>query len=1037
MRVAEAPTSGVRTESSVGVLHVDDEPDFAEMTAEYLERDNPSFEVTTANDPAEALSLLEDRGKDFDCVVSDYSMPGKNGIELLSEVREGHPELPFILFTGKGSEEVASEAISKGVTDYLQKEPSTEQYKMLANRIENAVNMRRSERELRESCRRLNMFFEKSPLGVIEWDEEFRLVRMNERAEEILGYGESEIEGGSWERIVPESDREEVAEVVDDLLGNAGGYHSVNENVTKDDETVVCEWHNRVVTDELDETVAVFSQFQDVTDRAERESELERYETFIESTSDVVLHLDEDGTILYNNSSTRQLSGYDSEETIGDGVFEYVHPDDRERAAERLRLLSNDPEKDIDTMELRMLDADGDYVWVEAVGTDRTGTDVGGFVVSARDITERKEREKELERYEALVDNTTDLITLVDEEGEVLYQSPSSERVLGYDPEEAVGNNVFDLVHPDDRERVEDEFSELIENPEAEIGDSEYRFLRADGDYVWFKGSVTDRRNTALSGLLTVARDITDRKKRERELERSQDLLRKTERIASTGGWELDVGMNDLRWTGGTREIHGVPDDYEPTLDEAIDFYHPDDRETIRRAVERCRDEGEPFDEELRIYAQEGRMKWVHTRGEPIRVPDSGSDSGSGSDPDTEEGEIGCVRGSIQDVTEEKGREMELLRNNMAVRGLYETTADPDLSFDDKVEMVLESCRSRLDLEYAFVMEIDPEAGTQKITHARGAHEFLQPGESCPLEETYCRETIEGDGLLAVLEAEEDDRVAEEAYGEFGLGSYIGAKLSVDDELHGTLCFADEEPREKPFTEFERTLVELMSKWVSYELERRESNERLRRQKERLDDFASVVSHDLRSPLTVLMGNLELAEETGETDYLDSCRDAVDRMESIIDDLLSLARDVDDTGETEAVALADVTEECWRNTDTKDAKLRVETENSIMANRGKLRQMLENLLRNSVVHGGDDVTVTVSDLPGGNGFRIEDDGVGIPEDERASVFEPGYATGESGTGLGMYIVKQVAEAHGWGVEVVDGEEGGAAFEVTGVRRAES
>ena len=127
---------------SIHILHVDDDRDFAELTASFLKRDDDRFSIEIETHADTALDALTDRR--FDCVISDYDMPNQNGIQFLEAVREDYPELPFILFTGKGSEAVASEAISAGVTDYLQKESGTEQYTVLANRIRNVVERARA-----------------------------------------------------------------------------------------------------------------------------------------------------------------------------------------------------------------------------------------------------------------------------------------------------------------------------------------------------------------------------------------------------------------------------------------------------------------------------------------------------------------------------------------------------------------------------------------------------------------------------------------------------------------------------------------------------------------------------------------------------------------------------------------------------------------------------------------------------------------------------------------------------------------------------
>jgi len=215
------------TIDTIHVLHVDDEPDFADMAATVLEMENERFIVETASSAAAGLEQFRD---EIDCIVSDYDMPGKNGIEFLESVRAECPDIPFILYTGKGSEEVASAAISAGVTDYLQKETGSDQYTVLANRIENAVRQTRSQEALAESEQRLSLFIEQSSLGVIEWDENFDIVQANDAATDILGYTEAELKGESWESIVGETDRDQVEDVVESLLDAEAGYHSVNKN---------------------------------------------------------------------------------------------------------------------------------------------------------------------------------------------------------------------------------------------------------------------------------------------------------------------------------------------------------------------------------------------------------------------------------------------------------------------------------------------------------------------------------------------------------------------------------------------------------------------------------------------------------------------------------------------------------------------------------------------------------------------------------------------------------------------------------------
>lgn len=198
---------------------------------------------------------------------------------------------------------------------------------------------------------------------------------------------------------------------------------------------------------------------------------------------------------------------------------------------------------------------------------------------------------------------------------------------------------------------------------------------------------------------------------------------------------------------------------------------------------------------------------------------------------------------------------------------------------------------------------------------------------------------------------------------------------------------------------------------------------------ERLEEFASVLSHDLRNPLQVARGRLELADENQDGDHLTEIERALDRMQTLIEDLHALARDGEGGDDREPVDVHAVSTDCWRNVDTADATLDCETTRVVSAERSRFQQLLENLFRNAVEHGGTDVTVTVGDVA--EGFHVSDDGVGIPEDARDDVFDPDYSTGSDGTGIGLRIVEEVATAHDWDVEVMEGPDGGTRVEVTG------
>ena len=206
--------------------------------------------------------------------------------------------------------------------------------------------------------------------------------------------------------------------------------------------------------------------------------------------------------------------------------------------------------------------------------------------------------------------------------------------------------------------------------------------------------------------------------------------------------------------------------------------------------------------------------------------------------------------------------------------------------------------------------------------------------------------------------------------------------------------------------------------------------DQLRQQNERLEEFAQTVSHDLRNPLEVALGYLDAAvndEAVGREAALDEVESALDRMDRIVDDVLTMARQGQAVVDTDPVSLETVARSAWDNVDTGDADLVVESDATLQADRSRLSQLLENLHRNAVEHGPGgserDLTVTVGELERA-GFYVEDDGSGIPPDRREAALEVGYTTADDGTGLGLALVERIAGAHGWSVDLDESETGG-------------
>ncbi|MEF8974496.1 MAG: PAS domain-containing protein [Haloarcula sp.] len=312
--------------NTIRLLHVDDEPDFAETAAAFLERENDRLRVETASNAEEALERLEAAA--FDCIVSDYDMPGRTGIEFLEAVREEYPDLPLVLFTGKGSEEVASDAISAGVTDYLQKEGGTDQYTLLANRVQNAVSARQSATEAKRRRHRLEQVLKTVPSCVVQLDRDGQFVFANQRAVDVLGLSQSEVEDRTyndpeWEIRDLDGDPIPDAELpFRQVLDTGDPLYDARHRIRWPDGTErVLSVNGAPLLDDDGAVESVVFTLTDITGRRERKRDLEvmerRLEAILENTTTPMFMKDDEGRYIFVNHGYREMAGLTDGEIVG------------------------------------------------------------------------------------------------------------------------------------------------------------------------------------------------------------------------------------------------------------------------------------------------------------------------------------------------------------------------------------------------------------------------------------------------------------------------------------------------------------------------------------------------------------------------------------------------------------------------------------------------------------------------------------------------------------------------------------------------
>ena len=466
----------------------------------------------------------------------------------------------------------------------------------------------------------------------------------------------------------------------------------------------------------------------------------------------------------------------------------------------------------------------------------------------------------------------------------------------------------------------------------------------------------------------------------------------------------FDSSGNLVEWNAVTERLSGYTPEELETM-HATDFFEASDRTRINEAISELTQTGEARLEAL-LLTKNGDQIPYEFRGRLL--PDGSGFVGIGRDISTNRAEQAAAR-----------------HREAVLRKMYEIISDRDRSFAEQVRALLELGREEINIEYGTLSQI---RGSEYLFEFVSADdESITEGDIVSLSATNCEIAVNREQTVVVGDIARDTpkETDREGYTEWGISCYLGAPVFTDNGVYGTFCFYDTDTREC-FTEWEVTLVDLMSQWVSHELRHQQARRRLEQQNSKLEQFASVVSHDLRNPLNVLT----LGLEDDGTDTAKRNLRAVARMEALIDDLLLLARAGKGIDTTTEIALAPLVRRAWEGVETKDATLVVETDMRMQADERRLEQLLENLFRNAIEHARADVTVTVGRVTGG--FYVEDDGPGISSTNRDDVFEGGFSTKSDGTGFGLSIVREIATAHGWSVHLTESSSGGARFEFTDV-----
>ena len=809
-------------------------------------------------------------------------------------------------------------------------------------------------------------------------NEAGELCTVNDAWVEMLGYDRDAVEGEPFETFLTAGSADRFRSLFRECKDDGEGVGVEFELRHADGHTVVVSLDGRIEYDDGGEFVRAHCQCYDITERKEREWELERKQRRIRGLFDaspegIIVH-DETGNIIDANDRTIENLGYTRE------ALQSMNVADIEVRVDREELQARWQEMDVDdywAVEGRHRREDGSTfpveVWITRVELDEEDH----YIALSRDITERKERERELERHERLVENSTDVPTIIDADGEITYVSPTVQRVLGHDPDDLTGKAVYEFIHPGDHETA----TEALESVRAEPDEPhtvELRFRRADGSWDWIEARMRSLlHDDVLDGILVNTREVTDRKERERELDEQRQkystlVEQSQEGVVIVQDKEfkfVNQAMTEL--TGQERKsLLGQP------------FYEimtPEYRELVQQRYEqRVRGESPPQEYDIEIVTDDGEQRHIELEVSQI----------------TYQGEPATMA-TFNDITDRKEREQALERYERLVEnlpiGVYQNTAGPEGEFtllnDAMVEMFDAESKAHLREHAVQDLYVDPD--DREIFSDRLAEEGVVKNEELRLE-TLTGEEMWG-AVTAIAREVDNERV------------FDGAIQDITDRK-----------------EYERQLEE---------------------QRDNLDVLNQVLRHDIRNDLQLVTAYADLvsdhADESGQG-YVETIHEGAEHAV----ELTRTARDMADvmlrsTEDRQRVCLRDTLERELEEVRSTHTEAVVTVDGAvpavdILAN-DMLDSVFRNLLKNAIQHNDKDVpevVVTATDGPERVTVRVADNGPGIPDDQKEDIFGKGEKGLESeGTGLGLYLVETLVDAYGGDVYVEDNDPEGAVFVV--------
>ena len=991
------------------------------------------FTYQVANSVLEAKEVL--KSHTFDAIVSDFYLGDGTAFEIL----ELKMDIPIVVVTGTGTEEIAVEALKKGAYDYIIKDVDGYYLKMLPVTVENTLRRFQAEKELKEYHANLKRLVEErtqelkkeievrklaeetirvseirhrtlfeSAADAIFIMKENKFIDCNNATTQMFGCVDKAdiLDHSPWEFSPPnqpdgQDSKQKATSYIDAAIsGTAQQFYW--QHIKKDGSPFDAEVSLNKIT--LNLTTYVQAIVRDITSNKKLEDELKdseiRYRTLFENSSEFLFTLDLKGNFTDVNKSAEVLTGYPKSELLKMNFKDYTH----KKEHKKLFLIFNNIYKTGIPVQ---------NVYVEATIKDnlkkyfeislsllRTADQIIGYQGSSKDITERKFAEDKLkeseEYFRALIENSNDVISILDEKGNIMYESPAHKKVLGYDTGDLIGSNVFELVHPDDKEQIHLQFAGLLKQPGG-IEQVHFRFLHKEGYWIYLEGAGRNLlKSHEVNGIVVNYRDVTQRKKIEQLVIEERNLS--DSMLSSLPGvfYVLDEEGKFMRWNRNM-EIVSERSTEELGSMSALKLFEGEDKILIAQRIQKVFETGEG-DAEAHIESVSGSRIPYYFTG--VKVILEGKER---------------LMGMGLDITKRIHTEKELKKLNLAIEQSPVCVVITDI--DGNIEYANQQFSKLTGYSVKEALGQNPRflnAGTQPKEYYKELWETINSGK--------------------IWEGEFHNKMAN---GELFWENAIISPIK------------DEKGQITNFVAVKENITEKKKMWndLIFAKEKAEESDRLK------TAFLHNISHEIRTPMNGILGFTTLLLEPGLTgeeqhNYIDVIKKSGDRMLNTVKNLMDISM-IESKQVKISISNTNVNDQINNlylffkpEVEIKGIQLSIKhnlplQKAIIKTDKEKLNSVLTNLVKNAIKYSEDGRIEFGYEKKGKYlEFFVKDTGIGIHKDRHQAIFDRFVQadiedkSALEGTGLGLSISKSYVEMLGGKIRVESREGIGTQFYFT-------